>query len=329
MPAESGARRHVISIGNFDGVHLGHKAILREARAMADASDAGVLALPFDPHPATWLAPERVPPRLTSRTQRERWLRAAGCDEVVFLTPDEQTLGQEAEAFIEGLVERYRPTGFVEGPDFRFGHQRKGDLDLLRSLGETHGFAVRVVEPVEVVLHDRMVHRAGSSLARWLVGHGRVEDATRVLGRAFALESTIVKGEQRGRGIGFPTINLDAEALRPFILPADGVYAGMAEIEGETQAYPAAISVGVKPTFKGSEVTVEAHLLGLDDEVYGRGVSLSFVKWVRDQQAFDGLEALVRQLSRDVEQVRAWADEDVLVVGDPAMASVVKRLAGA
>ncbi|MEQ9461335.1 MAG: bifunctional riboflavin kinase/FMN adenylyltransferase [Phycisphaeraceae bacterium] len=328
-------RRSVITIGNFDGVHIGHRAILRVARALADehrgASGGGsggveVIAMPFDPHPATRLAPERVPPRLTSRAERARLLRAVGADRVVFLEPDQRTLGMDAGAFVNDLVEKYRPVGFVEGPDFRFGRARQGDLALLREMGRAHDFVVRVAEPVEVALHDRWGHRAGSSLARWLIGHGRVEDAARVLGRAYSVVSTVVAGDRRGRAIGFPTINLSADEIEGFIIPADGVYAGEAEIEGEASAYPAAISVGVKPTFGGHDLTLEAHLIGLDHEVYDRRVELSFTRWVRDQRAFPGLEALVEQLGRDVGRVREWADRGELspVAGDAA--SLAARL---
>lgn len=302
MPGKS-----VLTIGKFDGVHLGHHAILRSAKDLAKEKGAEkVVVLAFDPHPATVLAPERVPPRLVSRKRREELLLEAGADEVVFLEPDEATLGLDPEVFIDQVVRRYDPVVMVEGSDFRFGHKRRGDLDMLRKLGVDKGFDVTVVEPVEVVLHDRWCHRVTSSLARWLVGHGRVEDASRVLGRCYALDSMVVEGEKRGRTIGFPTINLDLKVLSEMILPADGVYAGEAVFEDGAR-YPAAISVGEKPSFGRVELTVEAHLIGLDHEVYGRSVSLSFGRWVRDQLRFPSVELLVNQLKNDVLRVDFWA----------------------
>ncbi|QDU70815.1 riboflavin biosynthesis protein RibF [Mucisphaera calidilacus] len=316
--------RTVITIGNFDGVHLGHRAILRNARALADENHATLLALSFDPHPATRLHPDTVPPRLTTRAQRETALRHAGADHVIFLTPDRATLDLEPEAFIRQLIDDHHPVAFVEGPDFRFGHNRRGDLDMLRDLGRQHDFQVHITQPVGVTLHDRWQHTASSSLARWLIGRGRVEDATLVLGRPFALQSTVTRGEQRGRTIGFPTINLHPQPIADMILPADGVYAGTACLR--KREHPAAISVGTKPSFDADALTVEAHLLDFDQDVYDQPVTLEFTRWLRDQARFPDLDALTDQLARDVEQVRTHADKGRLAPTARAMAPIISRL---
>ncbi len=319
--------RSVITIGNFDGVHRGHRAILGRARRLADAESARLIVLTFDPHPAAVLRPGSQPPVLTTTTRRVELLMEAGADQVHLLRPTQDVLGLSPEAFVDRLVEEFSPLVFVEGQDFRFGKGRAGDIDTLRRLGEQRGgadgFAVELVDGIEVTLGDRLVTPVSSSLIRWLVGRGRVADAALCLGQCFALDSTVVRGEQRGRQIGVPTINLDLAAISDHILPADGVYAGVAWVQGAaasgkssagapsaTGAVPftAAISVGVKPTFGKRSLTIEAHLLDYHspdpDALYGQGVRLSFAHWLRDQYAFPDVEALKSQLKRDIDRTR-------------------------
>lgn len=332
----------VLTLGNFDGVHLGHRAILDTARGIADERDARVCVLTFDPHPAAILKPGSEPPRILPLAERRRRLLRAGADDVQVLQTTPELLATDPEAFIEQLVERHEPVAFVEGEGFRFGKGRRGDLDLLRQLGGTFGFDVHVQPPLRLRLTSPCEVRASSTLVRRLVGHGRVFDAARVLGEPFSLTAAVVEGERRGRTLGFPTANLDPETLAEFIVPADGVYAGLAEVlpsesgaassalpskgeedlptGGETNAgppnpvspvFPAAISVGIKPTFGSDRLTVEAHLVGHEpaegESLYGRTLRLTFARWLRDQYAFPGKEALQHQLSRDVEQARALA----------------------
>lgn len=304
-------RRTVVTIGNFDGVHLGHQAIVGRARELAQRHRAAVVVLTFDPHPAAVLRPGRQPPGLMQVRQRVARLMAAGADQVNLLRPTAEVLDRSPARFVEGLVAEFAPVAIVEGPGFRFGKDRAGDLGTLAELGRTHGFAVEAVEAVEAVLGDLSQVPVSSSLVRWLVGRGRVADAAICLGRPFQLLAPVVRGEQRGRQIGVPTANLDLDALEGQILPADGVYAGTAVIGGTDDGarFPAAISVGRKPTFSGRRLTVEAHLLGYraadPDAMYGQTVAMNFARWLRDQYPFPDGAALGRQLRRDIDRVAA------------------------
>ena len=328
MPAPS-----IISIGNFDGVHLGHRAILSAARELADAGPDGcrVLALTFDPPPVAVLFPDRetvIPPQLSSLAGRIEQLRAAGADEVVVLRPDKALLGLSAEAFIDKLIADYAAAGFAEGEDFRFGKGRGGDMARLQAMGKDRGFAVRAMPRLEAKLSDHSLAPISSSLVRWLVGRGRVEDAEACLGRSFSLSGSIVKGDQRGRTIGIPTANLNAKVFEGMAVPMDGVYAGRVTISAGT--FASAISVGDKPTFAGRQLTIEAHLLGYTpgspppgsatssgqdlsvaeqgNELYGQPATFHFARWLRDQYPFPSVDKLVQQLHRDIEAARLKAD---------------------
>jgi riboflavin kinase/FMN adenylyltransferase len=264
-----------------------------------------VVALAFDPSPLTVLRPQTPHTRLSTFDQRARWLMQAGASEVVRIAPTREFLQQDAQAFIERLVREHRPRFIVEGPDFRFGRDRAGSIETLRQLEPLLHYRLVVVEPVEVALSDQSIVRASSSLARWLVGHGRMRDVTAVLGRPFEIHATVERGDQRGRTIGFPTAN-----LRPAfdqLLPADGVYAGFAERDGSL--HPAAISVGDKPTFGRHARTCEAFLLDYHGPVddYDWTIHLRFTHWLRDQLKYDGVDALIWQLHRDAADARRFA----------------------
>jgi riboflavin kinase/FMN adenylyltransferase len=306
-------QRPVIAIGNFDGVHLGHRAIIAKARELAHG--APVVAVTFEPHPATILRSGVELPRLSDPAEREWLLLRAGVDRVATLPVDRGLLSMLPEEFIAWLIDKHiqqMPAAFVEGPDFRFGKGRLGDAALLEKIGQQSGFATHVVGAVQMAMIDQTVAPVSSSFVRWLVGNGRVFDAARCLGRAFALEGVVVRGDQRGRTIGVPTINLDDEALAGRQLPADGVYAGWAEVEPianeSSPLHAAAISIGVKPTFAGKRRVVEAHLLGFSGDLYGKRARLHLLRWVREQRPFAGVEHLKSQIHRDIAQVRTWRD---------------------
>ncbi|MEZ6191363.1 MAG: riboflavin biosynthesis protein RibF [Phycisphaerales bacterium] len=294
----------VITIGNFDGVHLGHRAILATARELADARNARVVALTFDPHPSATLDPANQPPRLCSPDQKLARLKRAGADEVVVLEPTREVLGQEPRDFVRKLVHEYAPVAFVEGADFRFGKGRAGDIALLKQLGAEHGYEVVIQPSRDVTLSDLSVVTVRSSVIRWLIGHGRPADVQRCLSEPFILTSTIIQGEQRGRTIGIPTANLDLDKLNDHMLPADGVYAGYAIISGDDRRHTAAISVGNKPSFGKVQLTIEAHLLDFAGDLYGQTLTLAFTDWIRDQIKFPTLDALREQLARDIDKVR-------------------------
>ncbi|MEE9403952.1 MAG: bifunctional riboflavin kinase/FMN adenylyltransferase, partial [Algisphaera sp.] len=300
----------VVTLGNFDGPHRGHLAIVAECRRLADGGETPgrVVAVTFDPPPVAVLRPGTQPPQLASVVDRVAALRAAGADHVEVVTPTAELLAQSPEAFVADLVTQYHPVAVVEGPDFCFGRGRAGDMNLLEQLGKTHGFEAITVPRVTVALGDQTVVPVSSSLVRWLVGRGRVADAAAALGRPFSLTAQVVRGEQRGRTLGFPTANLEAQALEGFIVPADGVYAAWAQVEGRAEKVLAAVSIGVKPTFGQQTLTVEAHLVGFDGDLYDTSITLCFAQWVRGQYPFSGPDALKQQLHRDVKTVQGWHD---------------------
>ncbi|MBL8761383.1 MAG: riboflavin biosynthesis protein RibF [Phycisphaerae bacterium] len=286
-----------ITIGNFDGVHIGHAALVRRARELA-GPEGRVVVISFDPHPATILRAERTPPRLTTFARREGLLRAAGADVVEKLEPTPEILAMTAEEFVRDLVKRYAPAWIVEGPDFRFGKGRSGTLELLRSLGAASGYTLHVEPSVTLGLHDHLIAPASSSLTRWLLANARVADAALVLGRPHRLEGVVVKGDQRGRTIGFPTANLDSEVMPP----ADGVYAAVATLP-DGRPFPAALNIGTRPTFRGVDRRVEAHLLGATEmPEYGWRLSLDIAAFVRDQVRFDSVQRLADQLRCDCDR---------------------------
>jgi riboflavin kinase / FMN adenylyltransferase len=292
--------RTVVTIGNFDGVHIGHAALIRRAREIADGpgTTSRVVAMCFDPHPLTRLHPSSAPARLTTFARRAEQLGQAGADEVVRLEPSSRLLALTPEEFIGHLVQDLNPVAIVEGPDFRFGRGRAGDVGTLASQGAMHGFEVEVVPPVEAVMTDGTVATASSTLARWLVAQGRVRDAAAVLGREYEVEGTVVRGDQRGRELGYPTANLSTEGL----LPGDGVYAGCGHLP-DGREVPAAISVGSKPMFNGTARVLEAHLLAEPDmsglPEYGWEIRVRVSKWLRDQMKFGSIDELKRQIDND------------------------------
>lgn len=305
--------RSITTIGTFDGVHRGHAALLGRARRLADERGARVVVMAFDPHPLTALRPEAAPARLTSWEDRERLLKVAGADEVVRLRPVPAVLGLSAEEFIAHVVADVRPMVLVEGPDFHFGRGRAGNVGWLGTVAPRFGFELEVLEPVTVVLNDHSIVPASSTMTRWLLRHGRVADAARVLGRPHTLSGTVERGDQRGRTIGFPTANLRT-AIMP---PGDGVYAARA-ILPDGAAVPAAVHVGPRPTFNAHEPTVEAHLLDpVADRAwvkpgelaeYGWGLRLELLGFLREALVFSGVQSLTDQLRRDCQRARAVFD---------------------
>ncbi len=298
-----------ITIGNFDGVHAGHQALLARARHLAAGGQ--VAAVTFDVHPTAVLKPAEAVPLVQTLQERCDALRQHGADRVRVVQVTPQLLAMEPGAFIEWLRRDEPFDWIVEGVDFRFGRGRAGDVAALRDIGARAGFQVDAVEPLEVRLADASMAPASSSLLRWLLQNGRVEDAATVMGRPYRLAGRVVRGDQRGRTLGWPTANLE---IAPRLIPCDGVYSGIAALPGGAKRR-AAISVGTKPTFGAAARTVEAHLLDhqapLDD--YGWTMELTFTRWLREQRRFEGVEALVEQMRRDVQQARREiADERVV-----------------
>ncbi|NLF32061.1 MAG: bifunctional riboflavin kinase/FAD synthetase [Planctomycetes bacterium] len=289
-----------VTIGNFDGVHRGHQSILATARQLADREGTRAVVLTFEPPPLRILAPERAPQRLMHLDQRCEALAAAGADDVVVVHTTPGLLHLTPEAFVRDiLVDHLGPRHVVEGPNFFFGHRRAGNVRTLAELGGAMGFEVHVVDPVTVELADGTVTRVSSSLVRHLLKEGKVEDAAACLGRPHTLRGLVVRGRGIGRQLHLETANLDCDDQ---LLPADGVYAAWADLNGRT--VPAAVSVGTRPTFGLTERAVEARLLDHEGTLYGRRLALRLIRRLREQRAFDSPDALCRQIAKDIEDVR-------------------------
>jgi len=297
---------NALSVGNFDGVHLGHQALLGAARAAA-GEGGQVIAVTFEPHPAVILRGS-CPPRLVTAEDRIGRLSEAGATRVETIEPDARLLALSPEEFIGELARRVPFDVIVEGADFRFGRGRSGDVRTLRDIGERAGFRTIVVDEVEVPLCDGHIVPARSSTARWLLSLGRVADAARVLGRPHRVSGEVVRGAARGRGIGYPTANV---ALGDVTLPQDGVYACTVTLPGGAR-WAAAASVGTNPTFGACPRTLEVHILGMDHstDLYGQRLSVDFDRWIRPMLAFSTVDALVAQMGRDC-AVAAGAREGV------------------
>jgi riboflavin kinase / FMN adenylyltransferase len=289
-----------LTVGFFDGVHLGHRAVVERTRAVAAELGVPAAVLLLDRHPATVVRPETAPRLLTDRSQRIAFLRELGVDLAVLLHFDEEQSLQSPEEFVSSvLLGELRCRAVVSGEDFHFGHRRRGDASLLRALSESLGFRFEQVAPVT---HDGDV--VSSTLIRAAVAAGDIHRATALLGRAYELHGVVEHGDGRGRTIGCPTANVAVPG--DMLLPADGVYAGWYRRPGGAR-HAAAISVGRRPTFydENGLLLVEAHLLDFEDDLYGEQGWVEVTDWLRGQERFDSVEALCAQLARDVENTRA------------------------
>jgi riboflavin kinase/FMN adenylyltransferase len=283
----------VLAIGNFDGIHLGHQAILRATVERARALNAVSTALTFDPSPRKVLRPESAPPRLSTNAQRMDWFNALGLEAVVVLpfTLDLARLTPE-EFVLQILVRDLHVKAVLVGQDFKFGHKQAGNAKLLSDLGKLHGFEVVIVPPV---LYRREV--VSSTIIRREVACGDVSHAARLLGRPFALTGEVVSGTGTGRRFTFPTLNL---AVEQELLPARGVYITRTCFEGETRSHRSVTNIGMRPTFNGSALSVETHLLDLEMETTPKRIEVRFWNRLREEKKFNSPEELRAQIARDI-----------------------------
>jgi riboflavin kinase/FMN adenylyltransferase len=286
-----------VTIGNFDGVHLGHQALVAAAVERARASGGVVVVLTFDPHPARVVSPDRAPAALSTLAQKEELLAGLGVDRLAVLPFDASVAGLGPEAFArEVLGGALGARHVVVGESFRFGHRREGDARGLAVLGERLGFEVHAIAPVLAEGEPISSSRVRDALARGDVGTARA-----LLGRPYFVDAAVVRGEGRGRAIGVPTANLGPENE---VLPARGVYAARCLVPGRGWS-GAVVNLGHRPTFGGGPTTLEAHLLDFEGDLYGSRVRLEFHGRVRGEQHFDGAEALVARIRQDVAEARA------------------------
>jgi riboflavin kinase/FMN adenylyltransferase len=283
----------VLAIGNFDGIHLGHQAILRATVERAHALNAVSTALTFDPSPRKVLRPETAPLRLSTNAQRMEWFNALGLEAVVVLPFTLDLARLSPEEFVEQILLRdLHVKAVLVGENFKFGHKQAGDVKLLSELGAKHGFAVVIVPPV--VYRSEIV---SSTIIRREVAAGDVSHAARLLGRPFALTGEVVSGTGTGSRFTFPTLNLAAEQE---LLPARGVYVTRTCFDGETRSHRSVTNIGVRPTFNGSSLSIETHLLDTQLAAAPKRIEVRFWKRLREEKKFTGPEELRAQIAADI-----------------------------
>ncbi|WP_297799486.1 bifunctional riboflavin kinase/FAD synthetase [Arenimonas sp. GDDSR-1] len=289
-------RGSVVCIGAFDGLHLGHRHLLDEARRHADSEVLDLVVVSFEPLPREFFGKANPPPRLIRARQKFRALRGCGADAVGLLRFNQALADTPAETFItELLVQRLNARRVLVGPDFFFGKGRRGDLAMLKQFGMAHGFEAHAVQP-----QVQQGERISSSLIRADLQAGRIQDAALKLGRPYAIEGRVVRGQQLGRTLGYPTANIRLQGRKPALM---GIYATWIHGVG-SEPIAGVSSLGTRPTVNGREPLLEAHLFDFDGDLYGKHLRVEFVSKLRDEEKFEGLDALVRQMDLDAAQAR-------------------------
>jgi len=297
LPPEVGET--VVTVGTFDGVHLGHRAVLEEIVERARRRRRASILVTFDRHPLTVVRPEDAPPLLTTPDEKKEILVQTGLDYVAFVRFTREVSRLSPEAFVRGyLVGRFRVRELVIGYDHGFGRGRSGDIETLRTLGRELGFDVDVVGEVRADGDE-----ISSTRIRTAIAEGRIEDAVRGLGRPYSFEGPVVHGLGRGRDLGFPTANLEPPGGRK-LLPPSGIYAVQASFR--TKIRDGLLHVGPRPTFAGSPPSVELYVLDFDGDLYGERVRVEVLSRLRDVRPFASPEELVEQMRRDAEEGRAF-----------------------
>ncbi len=298
IPITSDQLHGCIAIGNFDGVHVGHAILLDALRKLSAEQGTQAVAVTFDPHPIAILRPEFTPPVLTTVEDRIELLQAAGVDSVIVLPVTTSLLEMTAEEFFQSVImDTFHAKGVVEGPNFRFGRDRKGDTTMLQGLCKSAALPCHIVSPVET--NGQLISSSG---IRELICSRSLRQATELLGHSYRMTGVVRRGAGRGAGIGFPTANLAEVAT---LLPAHGVYAGGTVLEGTY--YPVAVSVGPNPTFGEHREKIECHIDGFSGDLYNRVLQVDLLSEIRPLRSFDSVESLVNQIRLDVEMTRSFS----------------------
>ena len=300
--SSNSAKRSVVTIGAYDGVHRGHQAVIGQVRKEAQQLGCQSVVVTFDKHPASVVRPESAPKLLTDLDQKLELLQQTGIDATLIVEFNRERSTEDPALFVKRvLVDTLRARAVVVGEDFHFGFNRGGNVAMLRELGKQFDFQV---EPVKLIARPDGVEEpvSSTSIRRALAG-GQVETATNLLGRAYEVRGLVVNGDKRGRMIGFPTANV--EVPNAMCLPADGVYAGKFQCD-DGSVHACAINLGRRPTFfeHADHSLLEAHLLDFDGDLYGQKVSVTFEHFLRSERKFDGLEAIKTQLQLDIAAAR-------------------------
>ena len=297
-PAGSVSGPHALTVGTYDGLHLGHQALLERLGEHARRLDVATLMVTFEPMPREFLTPDNPPVRLTSLRERWRCLEHMGLDRLCVLRFGTATRNLSAEQFAHLLGERLRPAIVVVGHDFRFGRNGQGTADTLYAAGQRFGFAVDIVAPVTLA-----GERLSSSAIREALAGADLQRAERLLGRPYTMTGRVVRGEQLGRKLGFPTANVRFAHRR---LPLAGIFAVRVRVRGGPDVPLAAVaSIGTRPTVGGTEPLLEVHMSDFVGDLYGREIAVECVQFLRAELKFESLEAMVAQIHRDAAQARA------------------------
>ena len=292
-------RNAAITIGNFDGVHIGHQALLHEVVETADRIDGTAVAMTFEPHPMRVLNPEGYPALITLFEQKSELIAAAGIDVLLAVPFTQGFAGIPARDFIEELlIGRIGMRAIVVGKDYAFGKNREGDLNTLQGWTDELGFQVRLVDWIQGPKNGG--HRISSTKIRQLIEDGRMDQAQRLLGRHYQIRGDVTHGRDRGgKLLGFPTANI---TLQDELCPKTGVYA--VTVETGDQIYQGVANIGYSPTFADHLFTVEVHILDFDSDIYGQKIRVNFVERLRDEKKFSGIDALSEQIRKDIVQAR-------------------------
>lgn len=290
--------RTIATVGNFDGVHVGHQAIIRRVVTLASELSVLSVAVTFDPVPKKVLQPETAPPLIETLEQRLEHLEALGLDHTIVVRFDQNFANHSPEEFVtKYLVGVLRVRGVVVGQNFSFGHEKRGNLGLLKQLGAEHDFITEGIPEVRIGNQ-----RISSTLIRELIKAGQMEDVRTYMGRPFALQGTIVPGEKLGGTIGIPTANLKVDNE---IVPATGVYVTRTLLP-DGKDIPSVTNVGFRPTVGGKTLTVEAHLLGYSGDLYGQKIQLQFFQKLREEMRFKSLDELKSKIHSDIQQAETY-----------------------
>ena len=296
IEAVTPGRRFAVTIGAFDGVHLGHQSLFRKLREQAQQHAAGSLAITFDPDPAEVVS-TNPPPYLSDLDQKIELIAAQGIDELCVMHFDARIKNMTAQEFMDAVVRAATVVELVVGHDFAMGHDRHGTRTVLEAYAQQHGFAFAVAE--ELRLDGQGV---SATRIRRLLTQGDVTGAARLLGRAPCIRGPVVEGDKRGRLIGFPTANLGLQ--QRWAIPADGVYVAYTHLAGEKK--PSAVNIGMRPTFDAKQRTIESHILDFSGDIYGQEIGVEFLQRLRGEQKFSGIEEIREQIGRDVQAARDY-----------------------
>jgi riboflavin kinase/FMN adenylyltransferase len=290
----------VLALGNFDGVHRGHRKILDRVRRVADERGAASVVMTFDPHPPRVVRPDKAPPLLMTMGQKLEALAQAGVHGAAIVRFTRELSQWDPETFVRRvLVEWLRVAEVWVGANFLFGHDRSGNFSLLRTLGVRYGFKAEKIDPIRY--KDFVV---SSTRIRRLIGEGRVDEAAALLGHSYCIDGTVMQGDRRGRALGFPTANLCTENE---LAPPHGVYATTTTIDGIV--HPSITNIGVRPTVDSSgQTTIETHVFDIDRDLYGTTLRIGFVQRLRDERAFGSIDLLRAQIAADCSRARILFD---------------------